>query len=129
MSWQSRLMPMIIILGVVMMTVLLQDCWLRLLIVQQSTKSWLNTERVITYSDKTTTFLLTLTNQNVSPQPEEADVSLRSRESRSALFTIHLHQPCCSISRGQHSTIDLPSKGVRQKQTGCTSALLGDRVV
>lgn len=103
MSWQSRLMPMIIILGVVMMTVLLQDCWLRLLIVQQSTKSWLNTERVITYSDKTTTFLLTLTNQNVSPQPEEADVSLGSRESRSALFTIHLHQPCCSVSREQHS--------------------------
>lgn len=103
MSWQSRLMPMIIILGVVMMTVLLQDCWLRLLIVQQSTKSWLNTERVITYFDKTTTFLLTLTTQNVSPQPEEADVSLRSRESRSALFTIHLHQPCCSVSREQHS--------------------------
>lgn len=45
-------MPMIIILGVVMMTVLLQDCWLRLLIVQQSTKSWLNTERVITYFEK-----------------------------------------------------------------------------
>lgn len=103
MSWQSRLMPMIIILEVVMMTVLLQDCWLRLLIVQQSTKSWLNTERVITYFDKTTTFLLTLTTQNVSPQPEEADVSLRSRESRSALFTIHLHQPCCSVSREQHS--------------------------
>lgn len=103
MSWQSRLMPMIIILGVVMMTVLLQDCWLRLLIVQQSTKSWLNTERVITYFDKTTTFLLTLTTQNVSPQPEEADVSLGSRESRSALFTIHLHQPCCSVSREQHS--------------------------
>lgn len=103
MSWQSRLMPMIIILGVVMMTVLLQDCWLRLLIVQQSTKSWLNTERVITYFDKTTTFLLTLTKQNVSPQPEEADASLRSRESRSALFTIHLHQPCCSVSREQHS--------------------------
>lgn len=103
MSWQSRLMPMIIILGVVMMTVLLQDCWLRLLIVQQSTKSWLNTERVITYFDKTTTFLLTLTTQNVSPQPEEADASLRSRESRSALFTIHLHQPCCSVSREQHS--------------------------
>lgn len=103
MSWQSRLMPMIIILGVVMMTVLLQDCWLRLLIVQQSTKSWPNTERVITYFDKTTTFLLTLTTQNVSPQPEEADVSLRSRESRSALFTIHLHQPCCSVSREQHS--------------------------
>lgn len=52
MSWQSRLMPMIIILEVVMMTVLLQDCWLRLLIVQQSTKSWLNTERVITYFEK-----------------------------------------------------------------------------
>lgn len=103
MSWQSRLMPVIIILGVVMMTVLLQDCWLRLLIVQQSTKSWLNTERVITYSDKTTTFLLTLTKQNVSPQPEEADASLGSRESRSALFTIHLHQPCCSVSREQHS--------------------------
>lgn len=129
MSWQSRLMPMIIILGVVMMTVLLQDCWLRLLIVQQSTKSWLNTERVITYFDKTTTFLLTLTKQNVSPQPEEADVSLRSRESRSALFTIHLHQPCCSVSREQHSSIHLPSKAIRQKQTGCTSALLGDRVV
>lgn len=103
MSWQSRLMPMIIILGVVMMTVLLQDCWLRLLIVQQSTKSWPNTERVITYFDKTTTFLLTLTTQNVSPQPEEADASLGSRESRSALFTIHLHQPCCSVSREQHS--------------------------
>lgn len=103
MSWQSRLMPVIIILGVVMMTVLLQDCWLRLLIVQQSTKSWLNTERVITYSDKTTTFLLTLTKQNVSPQPEEADASLGSRESRSALFTIHLRQPCCSVSREQHS--------------------------
>lgn len=129
MSWQSRLMPMIIILGVVMMTVLLQDCWLRLLIVQQSTKSWLNTERVITYFDKTTTFLLTLTTQNVSPQPEEADVSLRSRESRSALFTIHLHQPCCSVSREQHSSIHLPSKAIRQKQTGCTSALLGDGVV
>lgn len=129
MSWQSRLMPMIIILGVVMMTVLLQDCWLRLLIVQQSTKSWLNTERVITYFDKTTTFLLTLTTQNVSPQPEEADVSLRSRESRSALFTIHLHQPCCSVSREQHSSIHLPSKAIQQKQTGCTSALLGDGVV
>ena len=114
-----------------MMTVLLQDCWPCLLIVQQSMKSWLNTERVITYFNKTTAFLLTLTKQNVLPQPEEADVdvNLCSRESRSALFTIHLHQPCCSVSREQRSRIDLPSKGIRQKQSGCTSALLGDRVV
>ena len=131
MSWQSHLMPVVMTLVVVMMSFtagLLAaplDCPTIYGILAKHWKKSLFILKKKNKKKKPHNLLLTLTKQSVLPQPEEADVNLCSRESRSALFTIRLNQPCCSVSREQHSTINLPSKCVRQKQTGCTSAYRG----